>query len=100
MTSIYEAVTIHSVLKCHDANKGYMKIWYLYVQSTVQLLQLINASLNLPIYWCVGTSFKATLRKYLPNCNVSLRLVRNSPSQPSNLPLNPSKPSTAQINPE
>ena len=65
MTSIYEALTIQSVLTCHDSNKGFLKIWYLYILSTVQLLQVVNASLNLPIYWCVGTSFKETLCKYL-----------------------------------
>ena len=65
MTSIYEGFTIQSVLKCHDTNQGYLKIWYLYILSIVQLLQVVNASLNLPIYWFVGTTFKETLRKYL-----------------------------------
>ena len=72
MTSIYEAVTIRSVLKCHDTNQGYLKIWYLYVLSTIQLLQVVNASLNLPIYWFVGTTFKAALSKNILKYKASL----------------------------
>ena len=40
MTCIYEALTIKSVLVCHKKRKGYLKIWYLYVLSTIQLLQV------------------------------------------------------------
>ena len=42
MTSIYEALTIKSVLECHKRRRGYLKIWYLYVLSTIQLLQVME----------------------------------------------------------
>ena len=71
MTNIYEAITINSVLRCHDNNKGYLKIWYLYILSLINLLMVVNASLNLPIYWCVGTSFKTVLSKYFKMCKIN-----------------------------
>jgi len=63
MTGIFEAVTISSVLICQEKNEGYLKIWYLYLLTVVNLLQVMNASLNLPIYWFVGSSFRETLLK-------------------------------------
>ena len=42
MTSIYEALTIKSVLECRKRKRGYLKIWYLYVLSTIQLLQVFG----------------------------------------------------------
>ena len=42
MTSIYEALTIKSVLECQKRKRGYLKIWYLYVLSTIQLLQVFG----------------------------------------------------------
>ena len=95
MTSIYEAFTIKSVLKCHETNKGYLKIWYLYILSTVQLLQVVNASLNLPIYWCVGTTFKAALTKYLLMCKVNFNSNHGRSRRPSTMPLDPPKPTVA-----
>ena len=40
MTSIFEALTIRSVRECQKRNKGFLQIWYLYVLSTIQLLQV------------------------------------------------------------
>ena len=98
MTSIYEGFTIQSVLKCHDTNQGYLKIWYLYILSIVQLLQVVNASLNLPIYWFVGTTFKATLTKYLLLCKPSFRTNQVKTRQQSAIPMETAKPSfTAEI---
>eukprot|EP00092_Neocalanus_flemingeri_P095536 GFUD01121553.1.p1 GENE.GFUD01121553.1~~GFUD01121553.1.p1 ORF type:complete len:347 (+),score=65.60 GFUD01121553.1:153-1193(+) len=71
ITSIYEGVTIRSVLKCHDTNQGYLKIWYLYILSIIQLLQVVNASLNLPIYWILGTTCEATVSKNMLMCKPS-----------------------------
>jgi len=70
MTSIYEAVTIRSVIQCHKRKRGYLRIWYLYALSTIQFLQVLNSSLNLPIYYYVGSSFKIALKKYFrfENC--------------------------------
>ena len=42
VVSIYESFTIGAVLEYHRKNKGYLKIWYLYVLSTIQLLQVIH----------------------------------------------------------
>ena len=38
--SIYEALTIQNLLRCSKKRLGYYKIWYLYVQATLQLLQV------------------------------------------------------------
>ena len=48
MTSVYEAVTIRSVIQCHKRKRGYLRIWYLYALSTIQFLQvqLINGALK------------------------------------------------------
>merc|ERR1712106_720264 len=79
LTSLYEAITIMSVLKCHETNQGYLKIWYLYILSTVQFLQVLNASLNLPIYWFFGTSFKPALLKHLISCQPSNSTISLDP---------------------
>jgi len=50
---------------CSARGRGYLHIWYLYVQAALQLLQVLNASQNLPIYWFVGSQFKNTAKKYL-----------------------------------
>ena len=39
--------------------QGITPIWYLYAMASVQLLQVVNTSLNLPIYWLVG-NFRET----------------------------------------
>ena len=39
--------------------------------------QVVNASLNLPIYWCVGTSFKIAFKKLF--CSI-LGLRKDSPA--------------------
>eukprot|EP00092_Neocalanus_flemingeri_P018501 GFUD01020026.1.p1 GENE.GFUD01020026.1~~GFUD01020026.1.p1 ORF type:complete len:416 (-),score=82.55 GFUD01020026.1:407-1654(-) len=97
MTSIYEGVTIRSVLKCHDTKQGYLKIWYLYILSTIQLLQVVNASLNFPIYWILGATYKATFSKNLLMCEPSFHKNQERTKQPSAL-LEPAKPSfTADI---
>jgi len=49
--------------ECQEKGAGYLKIWYLYLLNVVNLLQLMNASLNLPIYWFVGSAFRETLVK-------------------------------------
>jgi len=63
--SVYEAITIQHLMSCTDKGKGYYHIWYLYVQAALQLLQVLNSSQNLPIYWNVGSGFKNTLTKQI-----------------------------------
>lgn len=53
--SVYEAAMINSILHCQSKRLGITPIWYLYAMASVQLLQVINTSLNFPIYWFVGT---------------------------------------------
>ena len=86
MTNIYEAITINSVLRCHDNNKGFLKIWYLYILSLINLLMVVNASLNLPIYWCVGTAFKAALSKYLQVCKITKQCSSYGKARPPATP--------------
>ena len=38
--SIYNAITINSVLKCKDRQKGFYTIWYLYAQYSLQFVQV------------------------------------------------------------
>ena len=41
--SIYEAVTIKSLLTCMERQKGFYTIWYLYIQRSLQFVQVINS---------------------------------------------------------
>ena len=98
MTNIYEAITINSVLKCHDNNKGYLKIWYLYILSLINLLMVVNASLNLPIYWCVGTTFKTAFSNYFKVCKISKHCSNTDKTRiPAPPPVVHSRPAASQI---
>ena len=127
VVSIYESFTIGAVLECHRKNKGYLKIWYLYVLSTIQFLQVIhntcdfnyfeaaassaskslsnlttkvgfrtvpdniaqmlllvaislkviNSSINLPIYYFVGSAFKTAAQKILKTKRSHRKSTRN-----------------------
>ena len=50
---LYCTVLYCTVLYC-TVLQGITPIWYLYAMASVQLLQVINTSLNFPIYWFVG----------------------------------------------
>ena len=39
--------------------QGITPIWYIYAMASVQLLQVVNTSVNFPIYWFVG-NFRET----------------------------------------
>ena len=41
------------------AGQGITPIWYVYAMASVQLLQVVNTSVNFPIYWFVG-NFRET----------------------------------------
>ena len=45
-------------MKCREM--GYLSIpgWFLYVPPIVRLLQVLNAAMNFPIYFCMGTAFR------------------------------------------
>eukprot|EP00092_Neocalanus_flemingeri_P014437 GFUD01015576.1.p1 GENE.GFUD01015576.1~~GFUD01015576.1.p1 ORF type:complete len:498 (+),score=105.88 GFUD01015576.1:152-1645(+) len=70
VTSIYEAANIHSILDCREKGQDKTPLWFMYVTAAVQLLMVVNASLNLPIYFFAGKSFRETsmqlIRCFLP----------------------------------
>jgi len=65
VTSIYEAANIHSILNCRDKRKDRTPLWFMYVTVAVQLLMVANASLNLPIYFFAGKSFRENSIEFL-----------------------------------
>lgn len=38
LTSVYEAVTIHKQLECHEAGKDYLPLWFLYCIAAMNAL--------------------------------------------------------------
>ena len=40
--SVYESLTIQNLVQCNNKGLGYYHIWYLYVQVTLQLLQVLG----------------------------------------------------------
>ena len=65
VTSVYEAAHIGSILTCRDRGMGHTPLWYMFVTAAVQLLMVINASFNLPIYLFAGQHFRETLSEML-----------------------------------
>ena len=84
--SLYEAANINSIVVCQNKNKvrrgggggglfpllilsdlqGITPIWYIYVMASVQLLQLVNTSVNFIIYWFVGNFREIFLNIFCP----------------------------------
>jgi len=58
VTSIYEAANIHSILDCRDKGRDKTPIWFMYITNAVQLLMVVNASVNLPIFFFAGKTFR------------------------------------------
>jgi len=83
VTSIYEAANIHSILDCRDKGRDKTPIWFMYITNAVQLLMVVNASVNLPIFFFAGKTFREVtiniLRCVLPNWVVA------SPERDTNL---------------
>ena len=48
--SVYEATTIQNVLTCNGKRKGFYTIWYLYVQNTLQLVQVYLLSCTILLF--------------------------------------------------
>ena len=82
VTSIYEATNIHSILDCRDKRMDNTPLWFMYVTATVQLLmvisinsfqflqyslQVVNASINLPIYFFAGKAFRENSVQVIKN---------------------------------
>lgn len=45
LTSVYEAVQIHSILYCRERAKDLTPLWFLYLMSVVQFLQVKTTTL-------------------------------------------------------
>ena len=65
VTSVYEAAHIGSILTCQDRGMDNTPLWNMYVTAAVQLLMVVNASFNLPIYLFAGQHFRQTLCEML-----------------------------------
>ena len=61
VTSVYEAANIQSILTCRDKRMDNTPTWFMFVTAAVQLLMVVNASFNLPIYLFAGQHFRDTL---------------------------------------
>ncbi|XP_059079572.1 uncharacterized protein LOC131877799 isoform X2 [Tigriopus californicus] len=62
---VFEASTVNKALDCRD--KGYLSIplWFLYIPPIARFLQVLNASLNFPIFYIMGTAFRNALHGLL-----------------------------------
>ena len=57
----YEAVRMSNdnpILRCNDSSLLGVPIWFLYITPFVKFLQILNAAINFPIYYFMGTSFR------------------------------------------
>jgi len=63
--SLYEATNIQSILNCRDKGKANTPLWFMFVTLAVQLLMVVNASFNLPIYFFAGQHFRDALYQLL-----------------------------------
>jgi len=68
VTSVYESINIGQILFCRDIGRDNTPLWYMYFTAAVQLLMVVNASFNLPIYFFAGQHFRETLLE-LFGCN-------------------------------
>jgi len=84
VTSIYEAANIHSILDCREKGRDKTPIWFMYITNAVQLLMVVNASVNLPIFFFAGKTFREVtinlLRWLLPKA-----VFAGTPRQDNNL---------------
>ena len=88
VVSIYESFTIGAVLECHRKNKGYLKIWYLYVLSTIQFLQVnTHVIKKFQQFWFWSLLFNPQYHSqifikqpwWFQNCSWLLYLIKNWP---------------------
>jgi hypothetical protein len=53
------------ILDCISRGKLGIPIWFLYINPVVKFLQVMNASVNFPIYFIMGKTFKKAFLKML-----------------------------------
>jgi len=99
VTSIYEAANIHSILDCREKGQDKTPLWFMYVTAAVQLLMVVNASLNLPIYFFAGKSFRETsldlIRCFIPPFIIRFDQEDNTDGNVSTV--GPSTPAVEQV---
>jgi len=78
--SVYEGTMIGAILHCQAKDRGITPIWYLYAMASVQLLQVVNTSLNFPIYWMVG-NFRETCLGLFQPCLACCRSLTSTAGQ-------------------
>jgi len=63
--SLYEAINIHSIQLCQKKGKINTPTWFMFVTLAVQLLMVVNAAFNLPVYFFAGHHFRDALYQLL-----------------------------------
>ena len=71
--------TVNTILICDDHHQLGNPIWFLYIGPLVKFLQVFNASINFPIYYLMGTSFRDTFHGMI-------KVGRHRPTQNGNGP--------------
>jgi len=100
VTSIYEAANIHSILDCRDKGRDKTPIWFMYITNAVQLLMVVNASVNLPIFFFAGKTFReVTINILRRGCQLQCRGGDNSSDHNSNNIHGPSQPAADEVSP-
>jgi len=84
VTSIYEAANIHSILDCREKGRDKTPIWFMYITNAVQLLMVVNASVNLPIFFFAGKTFREVTINLL-RCLLPEAVFAPTPGQDQNL---------------
>ena len=59
--SRYEAATINQTLMCRTLNFRAVPIWFIYLPEITKLLLVVNAAVNFPIYYFMGTAFRTAM---------------------------------------
>ena len=56
--NLYEALAIKSIRDCIDSGEVYYSIWAHLAIDCSRLMQVVNSSVNIIIYYCLSTSFR------------------------------------------
>ena len=65
LLSRFEASTVKKALDCRDRGFLAIPVWFLYIPPIVRFLQILNAALNFPIYYIMGTAFRNSLHSLI-----------------------------------
>ena len=56
--NLYEALVIKSFRDCQEAGEIYYSVWAYLAIDFSRLMQVVNSSVNIIIYYCLSTSFR------------------------------------------